>query len=192
MEHFYKTLGEEWFTYPNLYSYIVSKFPSNSHFVEVGTWKGMSAAYMAVEIINSGKDIKFDCVDTWEYISTQTEIPESMFDNLYEVFLKNIEPVKDKITPIKALSWDGANHYKDNSLDFVFIDAAHDYESVKKDINAWLPKIKNGGVIAGHDYAWCDDVKKAVNEFFNGETIYETEGCWVYFTDNKKDDDESI
>jgi predicted O-methyltransferase YrrM len=181
MEHFYKNLGEEWFTYPELYTYMVNKFPTNSHFVEVGTWKGMSAAYMAVEIINSGKNIKFDCVDTWDFVPSQTEIPSHMFDNLYEVFLKNIEPVKHQINPIKALSWDGAAFYKDNSLDFVFIDAAHDYESVKKDINAWYPKVKKGGVISGHDYTWCDDVKKAVNEFFKGKTIYETEGCWTYF-----------
>lgn len=120
MEHFYKNLGENWFTYPKLYTYMVDKFPTNSHFVEVGTWKGMSAAYMAVEIINSGKNIKFDCIDTWDFVPSQTEIPEHMFNDLYEVFLKNIEPVKDKITPVKALSWDGAAFYEDNSLDFVF------------------------------------------------------------------------
>lgn len=178
MEHFYKNLGEEWFTYPELYTYIVNKFPTNSHFVEVGTWKGMSAACMAVEIINSGKNIKFDCVDTWDFVPSQTEIPSHMFDNLYEVFLKNIEPVKHQINPVKALSWDGAAFYKDNSLDFVFIDAAHDYESVKKDINAWYPKVKKEGIIGGHDYTWCDDVRRAVNEFFKNKTIYESEGCW--------------
>lgn len=178
MEHFYKNLGEEWFTYPELYTYIVNKFPTNSHFVEVGTWKGMSAAYMAVEIINSGKNIKFDCVDTWDFVPSQTEIPLHMFDNLYEVFLKNIEPVKHQINPVKALSWDGAAFYKDNSLDFIFIDAAHDYESVKKDINAWYPKVKKEGIIGGHDYTWCDDVRRAVNEFFKNKTIYESEGCW--------------
>ena len=183
MEHFYKTLGENWFTYPGLYSMIVDKFPSRSHFVEVGTWKGMSAAYMAVEIINSGKNIKFDCVDTWDFVSSQTEIPEYKFENLYETFLNNIEPVKHQIKPVKALSWDGANYYTDKSLDFIFIDAAHDYESVKKDINAWFPKLKKGGVIAGHDYTWCDDVKKAVHEFFGDKIIYETEGCWIHFTD---------
>jgi len=178
MEHFYKNLGENWFTYPELYTYIVNKFPTNSHFVEVGTWKGMSAAYMAVEIINSGKNIKFDCVDTWDFVPSQTEIPLHMFDNLYEVFLKNIEPVKHQINPVKALSWDGAAFYKDNSLDFIFIDAAHDYESVKKDINAWYPKVKKEGIIGGHDYTWCDDVRRAVNEFFKNKTIYESEGCW--------------
>ena len=183
MEHFYKTLGENWFTYPGLYSMIVDRFPTNSHFVEVGTWKGMSVAYMAVEIINSGKNIKFDCVDTWDFVPSQTEIPEDQFENLYETFLNNIEPVKHQIKPVKALSWDGANYYTDESLDFIFIDAAHDYESVKKDINAWFPKLKIGGIIAGHDYTWCDDVKKAVHEFFGDKIIYETEGCWIHFTD---------
>jgi hypothetical protein len=138
---------------------------------------------MAVEIINSGKNIKFDCVDNWEYIEEQKEIPEDMFGGLYETFLKNIEPVKHIITPIRELSWDGAKHYEDKSLDFIFIDAAHDYESVKKDINAWFPKLKDGGIIAGHDYTWCDDVKKAVNEFFEGKTIYENEGCWIYLNE---------
>lgn len=180
MEHFYKTLGENWFTYPTLYSTMVEKYPSKSHFVEVGTWKGMSAAYMAVEIINSNKDIKFDCIDIWDYLDSQSDIPEDSFENLYEIFLENISPVKHMITPIRELSWDGAKHYKDNSLDFVFIDAAHDYESVKKDINAWFPKVKDGGTIAGHDYAWCDDVKKAVHEFFEGKTIQTIEGCWVF------------
>jgi len=180
MKHFYQELGESWFTYPGLYSMVVEKFPTNSHFVEVGVWKGMSAAYMAVEIINSGKNIKFDCVDNWEYIEEQKEIPENMFEGLYETFLKNIEPVKHIITPVRELSWDGAKHYEDNSLDFIFIDAAHDYESVKKDISAWFPKLKKEGIIAGHDYTWCDDVKRVVNEFFEGKSIYESEGCWIY------------
>jgi predicted O-methyltransferase YrrM len=180
MEHFYKTLGENWFTYPTLYSNMVEKYPTNSHFVEVGTWKGMSAAYMAVEIINSNKDIKFDCIDIWDYLDTQSDIPEGSFENLYEIFLNNISPVKHIINPIRELSWDGAKHYGDKSLDFVFIDAAHDYESVKKDINAWFSKVKDGGTIAGHDYAWCEDVRKAVHEFFDKKDIQVIEGCWMF------------
>jgi predicted O-methyltransferase YrrM len=180
MKHFYENLGEKWFTYPELYSAVVEKFPNGSHFVEVGTWKGMSAAYMAVEIINSGKDIRFDCIDTWDFVPSQSEIPPHLFNGLYEVFMKNIEPVRHQVNPVQAISWDGAALYKDNSLDFVFIDAAHDYESVRKDIHAWFPKVKKLGVMAGHDYE-CPDVRKAVNEFFQGYAIHESEGCWIAF-----------
>ena len=179
MKHFYENLGEKWFTYPDLYSTVVKKFPNGSHFVEVGTWKGMSAAYMAVEIINSEKNIRFDCIDTWDVVaSQQTEISPDLFKGLYEIFMKNIEPVMYQINPVKALSWDGAALYEDNSLDFVFIDAAHDYDSVRKDINAWFPKVKKQGVIAGHDYG-RHEVRKAVTEFFQDHSIYESEDCWI-------------
>ncbi len=184
MEHFYKNLGENWFNYQDLYSEIVKSAESNSHFVEVGSWKGMSTAYMAVEIINSNKNIKFDCIDIWEYMDIQNDIPQSKYENLYEIFLKNISPVKHIISPIKSISWEAAFLYENSSLDFIFIDAAHDYESVKKDLTAWYPKLKATGIIAGHDYLTSKNgVKRAVDEFF-GEV--KTNGpCWVY-ENNKK------
>jgi len=182
MEHFYKKIeSENWFGYEDLYSMMVNRFDNDSHFVEVGAWKGMSACFMAVEIINSGKNIKFDCVDTWEYIKTSIEINKNQFENLFDIFLKNIEPVKSSINIIKSISWDGALLYEDNSLDFVFIDAGHDYESVKKDINSWYPKVKNGGVIAGHDYHYDCGVYPAVNEFFKDkDNIKQMGACWIY------------
>ena len=182
MEHFYhEVISEGWFNYQDLYSSIVEKFPSGSHFVEVGVWKGQSACFMAVEIINSEKDIKFDCVDTWEYVETSSEISKDMFNSLYEIFERNIEPVKEHINIIKSLSWDGASNYEDESLDFVFIDAAHDHTSVTKDLNAWFPKVKKSGIIAGHDYYEDLGVFSAVNKFFEGMgKIKKTESCWIY------------
>lgn len=184
MEHFYNNVdSENWMGCEGLYSRVVKKFNSGSKFVEVGTWKGKSACYMAVEIINSGKDISFDCVDTWAFIEDQKNcIPEQLFNNLFETFLKNIAPVKDKINIVKSISWDGANLYENESLDFVYIDAGHDYESIKKDINAWYPKVKKGGIISGHDYvdhSTCG-VKRAVNEFFKDKhPIIEDNHNWV-------------
>ncbi len=63
--HTYKNLnfGEDWFTYPDLYKEMVEKF-DNSIFVKIGSWKGKSSSYMATEIANSKKNIKFFCVDT--------------------------------------------------------------------------------------------------------------------------------
>lgn len=83
---------------------------------------------------------------------------------------------QDKITEGKVvlhrgLSWDMLNDMPDSSLDWIYIDAAHDYSSVKKDLDAAKEKVKNNGVIMGHDYVrWgrhgfkCG-VVEAVNEF---------------------------
>lgn len=184
MEHFhYKIPG--WFTFPRLYSHVVNTFPTNSHFVEVGTWQGNSAAYMAVEIVNSGKYIKFDCIDIWGRYSIDglnTKNPELLPDNtVEELFLSNIQPVKHIINPIKSSSVEAASLYEANTLDFVFIDANHVYEAVKDDLQAWFSKVKTGGIIAGHDYYNDPGVKKAVDEFFGEENIQLGEGCWVYF-----------
>jgi hypothetical protein len=71
--------------------------------------------------------------------------------------------VADMVEIIQGDSAESAKIVKDKSLAFAWIDAAHDYESVKKDILAWQPKIKPGGILAGHDAQW-HEVKQAVNE----------------------------
>lgn len=188
MEHFYQNLGQDWFTYPQLYKGAVEKFNSDSHFVEVGVWKGRSASYMAVEIHNSEKNILFDCVDTWEgSIEHLDESDPTKYDpilkeedGLYNEYLKNIEPVKHIINSIRMTSVEASKLYKDESLDFVFIDAAHDTESVKEDIAHWFPKVKKGGILAGHDYTWSSEVQNAVHSFFKLGEFQEREGCWIY------------
>jgi len=177
MPHFYHlTEGEDWFTYPNLYNQIVAAAPNKAHFVEVGVWKGRSAAFMAVEIINSGKIIQFDLVDTWGGSIEHQPLQEDVF----EVFNKNIAPVSSYVNIKRMESTLAALNYEDNSLDFVFIDAAHDYENVKADIKAWLPKVKSGGYLAGHDYPTWEGVTMAVNEIFGSENIESNESCWLY------------
>jgi predicted O-methyltransferase YrrM len=161
---------------------MVNKFLDGSHFVEVGTWLGKSAAYLAVEIINSNKKIKFDCVDLWENNEEYKDMQVVRENKFYETFLKNIDPIKEYINPIKLSSLEAAKLYDDNSLDFIFIDASHIYENVKNDIEAWYPKLKSGGVLAGHDYA-CSDVEKAVREFTLKNTYNVTinsEQCWGF------------
>jgi len=82
---------EGWFDFDVLYTNIVYHACDNSHFVEVGAWKGKSTSFLAVEIINSGKNIKLDVVDTWEG-SSEHRLENN--DELYLEFLKNIEPVR--------------------------------------------------------------------------------------------------
>ena len=71
--------------------------------------------------------------------------------------------------------------FDDESLDFIFIDASHDYQNVYDDIKAWFPKVKKSGIISGHDYSWGEEVKKAVHDFFDplNLKVEESEGCWI-------------
>jgi len=147
MEHFYMNMGENWFDFQDIYSRMVDNSADGSHFVEVGSWKGRSASYLAVEIINSDKTIKFDCVDTW-LGSVEHKKPTSIFfqpklrddeDWLYNKFLENVKSVGDVINPIRTSSLKAAALYPDKSLDFVFIDASHEYKDVLNDLHAWYP-----------------------------------------------------
>lgn len=182
MEHIYQdpSFGQDWFTYPNLYSRFVNELQNESTIVEVGCWKGKSIAYLAVEILNSGKNIKIDAVDTWKgsQETSNQEDPYVVEDKLYPLFLKNIFPLRHLITPIRMDSLSASELYEDLSVDVVFIDASHEYEDVKADIKAWFPKVKIGGYISGHDYPGRRGVRNAVDEIF--KNFEKTELCWVY------------
>lgn len=175
-------MGENWFTYPRLYLEMVNRFPSGSHFVELGSWKGMSAAYMAVEIINSNKDIKFDCIDIWADGGYLEDGTQDLFGvELMNRFLENVKPVAHAINAIRSDSVEAAKNYADQSVDFVFVDGDHTYEGCRRDIEAWLPKMKPNSILAGHDYAWHEPVRNAVRDVF-GEGNYSdpwNTGCFM-------------
>jgi hypothetical protein len=77
----------------------------------------------------------------------------------------------------RATSLEAAARIPDGSLDFAYIDARHDYASVLEDLAAWLPKVRPGGILAGHDYVDIDfgrtdfGVRSAVDEFFAARHI---------------------
>jgi hypothetical protein len=133
---------------------MVKRFPNNSKFIEIGSWKGQSAAYMVVEIINSKKDIKFICVDTWNGSIEHQSYDE--ISDLYNIFKNNMSPFKSYYTDLRLPSVEASKLFNDNSIDFIFIDASHEYEDVKNDIIHWLPKVKKNGILSGHDYLQMD------------------------------------
>lgn len=145
------------------------------HFVEVGSWKGKSASFMTVEIINSGKNIRFDCVDTWLGSPENANDQDVINNTLFSSFLNNMSPVSNYYNAVRLSSLEASKLYDDKSLDFVFIDANHSYEEVKKDILAWKEKIKPGGILAGHDFS---AVEAAVVECFGLESIL-FPFCWI-------------
>lgn len=170
---------EGYFSYTNLYEVALKYCPDNSTFVEVGSWMGRSTCYMGEQIKKSPKNIKFYAVDTWagsEEIDHKNAIERIKKYNftLFEVFKYNLSEcnVSDYVIPLQTTSLEAAEQFEDGSLDFVHIDASHDYENVLADIKAWYPKVKPGGFITGDDYVsnW-GGVIQAVKEYFTGKSV---------------------
>ena len=102
--------------------------------------------------------------------------------HIWELYNENLvrADVRDVVKDIKKNSWEAANEFRDESVDFIFIDADHKYESVVKDIQAWLPKLKVGGVMSGHDFTQpTAGVKRAVQELLP-EFKLGTDEIWTY------------
>jgi hypothetical protein len=186
MQHFYKNI-HGWVDHDllELYSHAVQINDDNSHFIEIGSWKGKSASYMCVEIANSGKKIKFDCVDPWtgseeHQQGKMYEDQDVLNGTLFDTFTKNMESVKEYYKAVRLPSVEAAKLYEDESLDFVFIDGAHDYDSVCADIKAWLPKVKPGKILSGHDWP-VGGVKQAVDDILSiNEINMIGKICWTY------------
>jgi predicted O-methyltransferase YrrM len=84
------------------------------------------------------------------------------------------------IIKVKGDSARSAEGFPDSYFDFVYIDACHEYEAALADIKAWLPKVKKGGVISGHDYHLeFAGVIKAVQEVFVGRQNVTEYNWWV-------------
>lgn len=179
-----------WFDWSNIYSSALNTSPLGAKFVEVGSWMGKSACFMAEIIKESGKQIEFNCVDIWDESyavdneTLQNKLLQSPGSTLLDLFKDNLKRygVLDYVKIHKTTSALAAKNFESGSLDMVFLDAAHDYESVKVDLNSWCPKLKHGAIFAGHDYFWSSDgVKPAVDEFFaaKGISIQTSGQCWV-------------
>lgn len=86
----------------------------------------------------------------------------------------------DNIIHHKDFSYNVVSKFEDNSIDFIYIDADHRYESVKQDLELYLPKLKKGGVIGGHDYheSW-PGVCSAVDEVVGIPTKKFEDNSWI-------------
>lgn len=86
---------------------------------------------------------------------------------------RHIEPYLHRVTIIELPSHEAVTKVKDESLDFVFIDADHAYEECLRDIQVWSPKVRLGGLICGDDYEhpWFPGVGEAVHTVFDANLV---------------------
>lgn len=157
---------EGWFNFRNLYAEIAEWIPDGGTWVEVGVYAGKSFSFGIIECLNLGKKVNFFAVDIFpdEWIYAKREDGLTVQDK----FDIGTEPLTGHFQTIAKPSVEAAQEFEDGSIDFVFIDGDHTYPSVANDLNAWVRKVRPGGIIAGHDYDeyWKNHVIAAVDDFF--------------------------
>jgi cephalosporin hydroxylase len=155
-----------------LYRDAVAHFPSGSVFVEVGVALGHSIAYLARQVIDSGKDIQVWAVDPWAGVARNGEQQEALGAKttgdmclFIEQMAKHAPSELEVIRIVRAESSRAARLFR--TAHMVMIDAAHDYDSVKRDIETWWPIMAYGGWLCGDDYeSNYPGVERAVREYF--------------------------
>ena len=171
---------EGWFQWRSAQEEAARHFPNDSFFVEVGTYLGRSLCSLVEVAERHGKTFNLIGIDT-----CRGSGPEGARNQNYHeaavtrgngtfagALHKNILDCgyADAIALIIADSVNASRLFSDASLDWVHLDARHDYVSVKTDIKSWLPKVKSGGWISGDDYdnvKW-PEVVRAVSDLLPG------------------------
>jgi hypothetical protein len=143
---------------------LLRRLPSNGMVAEVGVADGK----YSLKILEINRPAKLILIDAWGMA------PGSAYGEAgYESVQANLgQEIQDGLVCInRGMSWERLEQLPDNYLDWIYIDASHDYDSVKRDLEMAKTKVKGDGFIAGHDYVrWGRfggrfGVLEAVNEF---------------------------
>ena len=117
------------------------------HGAEIGVETGLYSRALC----HYNPDLTLYCVDAWRvFRSYRDHTSQSKLDKFYEKAKERLKPYNARI--IRQFSLDAVKEFKDRTLDFVYIDAAHDFQNATNDICEWGKKVKPNGIIAGHDY----------------------------------------
>jgi predicted O-methyltransferase YrrM len=137
---------------------LAQRLPPNSFAVEIGSYLGASACFIAAGLNASSKLI---CIDTW----MNDAMTEGKRDTKEE-FGRNTEQYKHKIITIRGYSYEVVCKVRNitSKIDLLFIDGDHSYEGVKTDWDLYSPLLKSGSCVVFHDYGWAEGVIRVVEE----------------------------
>lgn len=181
MNHFYNTI-RGWASLEDqgeLIKHLLTNFnkDQNIKIAEIGVYMGRGTAIWNVELINQDFKYEYHAIDS--FLGSKEHTADSLPD--YNMCISNLSPVIDKIKIIKEYSIEASKLYEDEYFNIVYIDASHEYEDVKKDVQSWYPKVKKGGFICGDDYTrgW-PGVVKAVDELLGeGVKVIGNQQWWI-------------
>jgi hypothetical protein len=151
-----------WFHWRSAQEEAVRRFPDGSRFVEVGTYLGRSICSLAEVAEANGRQCTIVGIDTCrgsgpegprlkDYHAAAVEEGEGTFAGALH---RNVLACGygDRISLIVAPSVTAASFFADRSIDWVHLDARHDFAGVCADIAGWLPKVRSGGWLSGDDH----------------------------------------
>jgi len=150
--------------------------------VEVGVQR---ARYSEV-VLSRSQLAELVLVDPWQAFDDTyrdvANVSQAEHDLVFEEAQQRLARFGSRASFWRMTSLEAAKLISNSSLDFVYLDGRHDYESVMEDLAAWFPKLRQAGVIAGHDYVDGEfdsgdfGVRSAVDEFFaaKGMLVYDT------------------
>jgi len=148
--------------------------------VEVGVLKG----HFSQRILDAWNGKTLLMVDPWEkqsddvYTDVNNASDEAQQGRMQQA-LQSVQYHEGRYQLIRGYSVEVATQLPDGCLDFVYLDARHDYESVLEDLTAWYPKVRSGGLFAGHDFLdgqyaiEDDDGKEHLTSFGVGRAVRE-------------------
>jgi hypothetical protein len=137
---------------------------------EVGVFQGHTSEALLREI----PELQLWLVDPWKPYNGSSTIGDQTAENFQQAMESTLfwtEFAANRRYVLREASPGAAARFKDGTLDFVFIDGNHVYQNVCDDIHAWWPKVRDKGLLMGHDYAVGRDaegvwgVQRAVDEF---------------------------
>lgn len=139
----------------------------------IGAEIGVEVGAFSKHLIQDNPNLKLYSIDSWTEYGLKDGKSQRRLDDYYERAKIKLAPYNCQI--IKDFSMNAVKRFKDESLDFVYIDAAHDYSYVKEDIREWSKKVRKDGIVSGHDYfifkSGNDGVVRAVDEWIAKNNI---------------------
>jgi SAM-dependent methyltransferase len=184
-------LPEGWFSEADIAAYrsLYEMVPVGGTTAELGVWQGRSLCAIAAVI--RARRLHVHAIDTFGGTEGERDVVHDCGGKLQEVFEANLERfgIRAQVEVHAGSTGALVANFPDASLDLVFIDADHRYEQTLADVRAWLPKVKPGGMLCGHDYKrpwrhfWGHDrsgVKRAVDEVLGKKRVKLFSGSSVW------------
>lgn len=142
--------------------------------VEVGTWLGD----WANEVLTTWKGKKLWCVDFYkrqpsEIYNDFEQFSQEELDEIYQKVKERLSVHGNRVEILREFSVEAASSFEDGQLDFAYIDANHEPGEVYRDLEAWFPKVKEGGLIFGDDYRFdiWPGLVRDVDRFFKEKQL---------------------